>query len=604
MQRSFFTLQFILLAGMIMAQGIVSVSPSAAPLNSTGVNVTIVLDSAIAPPGPVLPTAINIGPSLGTNVTRSSQYIYATFNFTHMISGVYNVTVLFPGAPPDYPAVYFTIPAAFSVTDTITTPWTIPGTNVTVCYDTANVIPCPTDKNAPYYGQFNGITPSYVNNGNGTITDLVSGLMWQRDPGAKKTFIEALSGASTLTLGGYNDWRLPTIKELYSLIEFTGTDPNVPPGIPLSLLSPFIDTNYFVFHYGDTTSGERIIDAQYWSCREYVSTTMGHDHSVFGVNFADGRIKSYPRNSQSGETKMYARYVRGMTGYGINHFQDNGTTISDDGTGLMWSQTDSQYPMDWQIALAYVQSHNVANYCGYNDWRLPDTKELESIIDYTRSPVTTNSAAIDPLFQCTQITDEYGQPDWPWFWVSTTHASFNGFTVSGASGVYVCFGSAFGWQKNPGNSYYTLTDVHGAGAQRSSPKNGSYLGDSLGVDSLGHTVYGKGPQGDVLRTENFVRLVRTIDSPSGINEIHGNNGGSVVYPNPFTTEATIRIFTKEKINDGGLFIYDLVGNLIWTIRGINSDEITFERHALPPGFYFYKIMNNGAVISTGKLAAQ
>jgi hypothetical protein len=53
-----------------------------------------------------------------------------------------------------------------------------------------------------------------------------------------------------------------------------------------------------------------------------------------------------------------------------------------------------------------------------------------------------------------------------------------------------------------------------------------------------------------------------------------------------------------------VFIYDLVGNLVMTIRGINSDEITFERHALPPGFYYYKIMNNGAVISTGKIAAQ
>ncbi|KJU83017.1 protein containing DUF1566, partial [Candidatus Magnetobacterium bavaricum] len=66
------------------------------------------------------------------------------------------------------------------------------------------------------------VVPSYKNNGDGTITDLKTGLMWQKTPGTKKTWTEASNGAATLNLGGYTDWRLPSIKELYSLIEFSG----------------------------------------------------------------------------------------------------------------------------------------------------------------------------------------------------------------------------------------------------------------------------------------------------------------------------------------------------------------------------------------------
>jgi hypothetical protein len=604
MKQTFFTILFILFSAIIMAQGIVSVSPDSSPLNTTGVNVTIVLDS-IAPPASVLPTTVNIGPSLGISVTRTNQYVYATFDFTHMSAGTYNVTVLFPGSPPLYQVVYFTIPAAFTVTDTGVPSWTVPGTNVTLCYDTIRDITCPADPAAPYYGQFNGITPSYVNNGDGTITDTVTGLMWQHDPGAKKTFIEALSGAVTSTLGGYSDWRMPTIKEMYSLIEFTGVDPNVRNGTSLSILTPFIDTNYFVFHYGDTTNGYRIIDSQYWTCTEFVSVVMSGDHSIFGVNFADGRIKSYPRQKMSTDNKLYTQYVRGGTGYGINRFTDNGNgTISDSASGLMWTQEDSHTGMNWQAALGYAQTMNASGLGGHSDWRLPHTKELESIIDYSRSPQTTNSAAIDPVFQCTQITDEAGHPNWPWYWASTTHASFNGINTSGSFGVYVCFGSAFGWQTATGNSYLTLTDVHGAGAQRSSPKCGTYLGDSLGVDSLGHTVYGKGPQGDVLRVNNYVRLVRTFKSTTGMNDVPGTPTGAVVFPNPFLTQTTLRIYSTDKINNAVLVIYDVFGKKVRTVSGINSNEILFDRQSLASGVYFYRITINGDLIAQGKLIAE
>ncbi len=93
--------------------------------------------------------------------------------------------------------------------------------------------------------------------------------------------------------GGYDDWRLPTIKELYSLMNFAGTDPSGATGNDTSGLTPFIDRAYFDFGYGDTARGERIIDMQYASSTLYVSTTMLGSPTIFGVNFADGRIKGY-----------------------------------------------------------------------------------------------------------------------------------------------------------------------------------------------------------------------------------------------------------------------------------------------------------------------
>ena len=56
---------------------------------------------------------------------------------------------------------------------------------------------------------------------------------------------------------------------------------------------PFIDREYFKFSYGDASRGERIIDSQFATRTKYVSTTMAGSETMFGVNFADGRIKGY-----------------------------------------------------------------------------------------------------------------------------------------------------------------------------------------------------------------------------------------------------------------------------------------------------------------------
>lgn len=396
-------------------------------------------------------------------------------------------------------------------------------TNQAKCYNATTEIACPA-AGAAFYGQdaqHTGHASSYTLSANGVLVyDNVTSLTWERSPETtgdgsltkadKLTYSNALAHCaahSAANYQGYNDWRLPTIKELYSLIDFRGADPSGFTGTDTSSLTPFIDTAYFQFAYGQTSAGERIIDSQYASSSLYV----GDAAKLFGVNFADGRIKGYDMVMPDGSTKtFFVQCARGNTRYGVNAFVDNGDqTITDNATGLMWAKSDSGAALNWQNALAWVQTQNTVNYLGHNDWRLPDAKELQGILDYARSPSTTNSAAINPVFNATSFINEGGQLDWPWYWASTTHAAYSGM---GGSGVYLAFGRAGGWQKStPLATCYTLYDVHGAGAQRSDPKTGSGI-VTIGPACTGGTAYGLGPQGDVQRAANYVRLVRDGNS--------------------------------------------------------------------------------------------
>jgi hypothetical protein len=195
-------------------------------------------------------------------------------------------------------------------------------------------------------------------------------------------------------------------------------------------------------------------------------------------------------------------------------------------TGLMWSQGDSgaqinpenpvgdtgpRSGMNWEDALAWVQQKNAENYLGYSDWRLPNAKEMQSIVDYSRAPDATGSAAIDPIFNITQITNENGEVDYPWFWTSTTHARADG---SGRAGVYICFGRAMGYMND------SWLDVHGAGAQRSDQKGGDFTGYTYEPDGY---YFAQSPQGDATRIYNYVRLVRDADTevtPPGDYEVY------------------------------------------------------------------------------------
>lgn len=228
----------------------------------------------------------------------------------------------------------------------------------------------------PTFGEDSDYTlnaPAHTDHGDGTITDRVTGLMWQKVDAGESTWDHAVVRAATITTGGYADWRLPTPTELFSLVNFDL-------GNPVALNTTFFPSN---------PAGA----AAYW----WTSDIYGSDATrVWCVN-SGGGLGPKPKsetNSAGGTLRYHARYVRGVKpGNGHNYVNNLDGTITDTDTGLRWAQVPSP-AVTWQGALAYAETLSLA---GFSDWRVPNIKELQSLTDYTLATATTVAAALAPL---------------------------------------------------------------------------------------------------------------------------------------------------------------------------------------------------------------
>jgi hypothetical protein len=162
----------------------------------------------------------------------------------------------------------------------------LPDTGQNKCYDDNGEIPCP-QWGEPYYGQdaqYRGAQPSFRDNGDGTVSDLNTGLMWQKEDKQNadyntRTWQQAVNYCSALSLADHTDWRLPTVKELSTLVNFGRYDPS-------------IDTKFFpdcLWNF-------------YWSS----STLADYPDDAWGVLFFDGYV------DYGG--KSYGSYVRCVRG--------------------------------------------------------------------------------------------------------------------------------------------------------------------------------------------------------------------------------------------------------------------------------------------------
>ena len=318
-------------------------------------------------------------------------------------------------------------------------------------YDTdGNIIDEPEPGNSLYGqdAQHQGIKPSYTDNGDGTVTDDNTGLMWQQTPPTDKmTYDETLEYIENLKIGGYTDWRLPTIKESFSLANLDG---QLNAG-DISQCVPYIDSDYFDFFYDEG----RPYTGSYWTSSVTKIPAENEYEEMeknYGFNWADGHLKSYgdgyyiDGSSTGSSIPAGVRAVRGEEGvYGVNDFVDNGDgTITDQATGFMWSRQDSGAVNDdgtiltekdenfgrgrtWVDTLVWVQEMNAVNYLGYSDWRLPDAKELQSIVQYGITELPATNADYFDLSR----TDCY-------MWTSTTCGDFPD------TALYFAFGKAYG----------------------------------------------------------------------------------------------------------------------------------------------------------------
>ena len=252
----------------------------------------------------------------------------------------------------------------------------LPDTGIEFCYDGNAGIPSPYP-GEPFYGQdaqYVTNPMSFTDHGDGTVTDNITGLMWQQeDDDVPRTWQGAINYCNGLTLAGHTDWRPPDEYELQSIVDYGRID-------------PVIDTTYF----------PGTISSYYWSSSTYPSI-MGN---AYRVSFFDGHVGYNPKSHLKN-----ARCVRGESTE--QSFTDHGDgMVTDNVTGLMWQQEDDDVGRDWEDALAYCEELELA---GYADWRLPDIKELRTIVDNT-----TYNPAIDTTYFPGTISFYY--------WSSSTNA--------------------------------------------------------------------------------------------------------------------------------------------------------------------------------------
>ena len=249
--------------------------------------------------------------------------------------------------------------------------------------------------------------PSFTNNNNGTITDNITGLMWQQVDGGEMTFESATTYCNSLTLGGLSGWRLPTPIEAYSILNHQNSN-------------PAINTNFFT-----------LTTAEYWwtSVFENNSTTK-----VWCTN-AGGGIGNHPKTetiSAGGTKKFHARAVRNVTipTTITNHFTDNGDTITDNLTQLVWQKIPNTTALTWEQALVYAEGLTIGTSA---DWRMPNIKELQSL----NNELVTNPSVFSPYFSNLGVKFYWSSTTLPnqtlsaWYWST----SFGITTYSAKTGT-------------------------------------------------------------------------------------------------------------------------------------------------------------------------
>jgi len=403
-------------------------SATAIPTYSVSGSIDLSYDATINPLGFGLPgvTVSLIGTSETKTVTTQAN---SNYTFTGVRDGSYTITPSFKpytfnpaGITITVSGANLTIPNrihAYQVAPVVS----LPQTGQILCYDNSGtVINCAgTGQDGELRAGVAWPNPRFTDNGDLTMRDNLTGLIWTKDGNVMKTrdpsfnlydksgdgrviwpqaldYIKKLNSENYL---GHNDWRLPNVIELESLTN--------------GIWDTWLASSGFYSVQGNYWSSSIVMDGdryvERWAVNSYgqVVTFDYFLDSLFVWPVRSGQsdgLISLPRTMQ---TKCYSgpmtpRFYSAVitcteiacsgTGQDGEHQAGVATTFTSDLTGLMWAggpgndtpgpnSCNPRVTKTWQEALDYIKCLNNNNYLGYSDWRMPNKKEWFSKMDFS-----------------------------------------------------------------------------------------------------------------------------------------------------------------------------------------------------------------------------
>jgi len=394
-------------------------------------------------------------------------------------------------------------------------------TGQTQSYDrTGNVVTDASIKDDGYYQT--GIDHNYSrDNINNIVTDYVTGLQWQDDAAAasiQKPWVtqanydagnyydtsgDTASGyCESLTLGSYTDWRLPSVKELQSITMQSKFSPVSD--------SVFQNIGYFIDSY-----------LAYWS-----STTFTSDPAyAWVVDFESGGTGYYTYKGKS--NPYYAvRCVRGEQLLDNSHFTRANNIVTDNISGLKWQDSTTSGSTTWQSAITVCEGLVLD---GYSDWRLPNVKELEMILNQSHA-----FPAIDSIFQNTVALK---------YWTSTTKVNVTN------NAWYIDFGTAESASDHKNDYGYVRCVRGGQILANSAPSDISLSASSIEENQPSGTTVGTLSATDADAGDSHT-FGLTCNTPGADDANFAITGTTLKTDTIFDHEATTEQYICIRVSDG------------------------------------------------------
>jgi hypothetical protein len=247
----------------------------------------------------------------------------------------------------------------------------------------------------------------------GVVIDRLSGLMWTQDAGMTvfpQTWHEARDFVAQMNREaafGYQEWHIPERRELFSLISHSRINPALPNEAPFE--------NVFTGYYWTATTCSRLRD-QAW----YIHLGGGRVYrGMKQGSYMVWPVRNHPNDAAS-LSAVGHRFIcpsKSRSCHAGRYTTDTGA-VYDRLTGLGWVKMDapSADALSWPAALDLIRSINTAGAYGYADWRLPNVRELASLIDVRQhTPALSDGHPFGQVPQgCWSSTTSVYEPHYAW----------------------------------------------------------------------------------------------------------------------------------------------------------------------------------------------